>query len=125
MNLTMQEIVAIIILIAAIVMYTGVCILRFCHITHAAQQGNVKQWLLYAVTEAERELGAGTGRIKLRYVYDMFVVRFPKLSKWITFDQISEWVDDALKELNHLIENNQAVNTYVTRPSCTEKEETA
>ena len=125
MNLTMQEIVAIIVLIAAIVMYAGVCILRFCHITHAAQQGNVKQWLLYAVTEAERELGAGTGRIKLRYVYDLFVVRFPKLSKWITFDQISEWVDDALKELNHLLENNQAVNEYVTGQICIKEEETA
>lgn len=40
------------------------------------QLNKVREWLLYAVTKAEKELGGGTGQIKLRYVYDMFVARF-------------------------------------------------
>ena len=45
------------------------------------QLSKVREWLLYAVTKAEKELGGGTGQIKLRYVYDMFVARFTWLAR--------------------------------------------
>ena len=41
-------------------------------------KARVKEWLRYAVTIAEQELGSGTGQIKLRQVYDMFIERFPR-----------------------------------------------
>ena len=47
----------------------------------------VREWLLYAVTKAEKELGAGTGKLKLRYVYDMFVARFEWLSMMLSLPE--------------------------------------
>jgi len=59
----------------------------------SAQLQKVKEWLLYAVTEAEKELGGGTGQIKLRYVYDRFLARFPHLTTIIPFELFSKLVD--------------------------------
>ena len=72
----------------------------------------VKKWLVYAVTVAEKQLGSGTGQLKLRTVYDMFMTKFPKLSIFISFDTFSGWVDIALEEMNKLLEN-PAVKNYV------------
>lgn len=41
------------------------------------QIAQVKVWLLSAVILAEKEFGAGTGRIKLSAVYNEFVSKFP------------------------------------------------
>lgn len=73
----------------------------------------VKEWLLGAVTDAERELGSGTGQLKLRQVYDLFVVRFPWLAKVIPFRTFSDWVDDALEVMRDLLAKNDAVAAYV------------
>lgn len=70
----------------------------------------LKKWLLYAVTIAEKKFGGGgTGSIKLRYVYDLFLSKFPWLAKLITFERFSELVDVALKEMRELIETNAAI----------------
>lgn len=74
---------------------------------------NVKEWLLYAVTLAEKELGSGTGKLKLRQVYDMFTTRFPWLAKVITFEKFSEMVDEALVTMNDLLVTNEAIHEYV------------
>ena len=37
-------------------------------IGYLRMRGNVKEWLLWAVTQAEQYLGSGTGALKLRYV---------------------------------------------------------
>lgn len=68
---------------------------------------------MYAVTTAEKELGAGTGKIKLRYVYDMFVARFDWLAKVITFDMFSMMVDDALEQMKSMLETNEAAQKFV------------
>lgn len=73
----------------------------------------VKEWLLWAVTEAERELGAGTGRLKLRQVYDLFIQRFPAVSRYITFETFSGWVDEALEQMKKLLATNTAFKEYV------------
>lgn len=73
----------------------------------------VREWLLYAVTLAEKELGSGTGAIKLRYVYDMFTVKFPWLVRLISFELFSEMVDEALDEMSYLLSCNEAVEEYV------------
>ena len=44
----------------------GVFIGRFLKMPTAAQREKVKEWLLWAVTQAEAELGSGTGKLKLR-----------------------------------------------------------
>lgn len=77
------------------------------------QVGKVKEWLLLAVTQAEKELGSGTGQIKLRYVYDMFLAKFPFLVQVIPFAQFSELVDEALEKFRKMLDTNPAVQEYV------------
>lgn len=74
---------------------------------------NIKEWLKYAVTEAEKALGSGTGQLKLRMVYDMAVKQFPWVLSIVTFETFSLWVDDALKWMNNQIETNQAITEFV------------
>jgi len=77
------------------------------------QLKSVKEWMLWAVTKAEKELGSGTGKLKLRYVYDMFVAKFPWLGSVVSFEMVSMMVDDALEEMRAMLESNKAVNEYV------------
>ena len=39
---------------------------RYFNLPSEAQLAKVREWLLWAVTGAEKELGGGTGRLKLR-----------------------------------------------------------
>ncbi len=72
-----------------------------------------KKWLLFACLEAEKEFGSKTGAIKLRYVYELFIATFPLLAKFISFEEFSKMVDDALTEMKHLIDTNMAIFEYV------------
>lgn len=78
------------------------------------QIAKLQEWLLFAVAEAEKALGGGTGQLKLRYVYDMFLDKFPALSKVITFTAFSALVDRALVKFNNLLTFNKKVEEYVT-----------
>ena len=73
----------------------------------------VKQWLLWAVIQAEKDLGSGTGKLKLRQVYDLFVTKFPWVAKYVTFTNFSIWVDEALIEMRRLLESNVFISTFV------------
>lgn len=77
------------------------------------QRKNVKEWLLYAVMESEKALGAKMGQMKLRQVYDWFISAFPILSKFITFKAFSKLVDFALVKMKELIETNDTCRKYV------------
>ena len=77
------------------------------------QLKKVREWLLYAVTKAEKELGGGTGQIKLRYVYDMFVARFTWLAQVISFEMFSMMVDEALEKMKGMLESNKAMQELV------------
>lgn len=77
------------------------------------QISKVQEWLLWAVAQAEKALGSGTGQLKLRYVYDMFIGRFPTLSKILTFSAFSLMVDNALAKFNSLLTANKKVEEYV------------
>jgi len=74
---------------------------------------SVKEWLLYAVSMAEKDLGSGTGKLKLKYVYDSFVVTYPIISKIIPFVVFSEWVDEALDTMREIIETNMDIRAYL------------
>lgn len=103
-----------IILIFALFVVLAVCaVYRFAKQPTTEQLAKVREWLLWAVTEAERELGGGTGRLKLRQVYDLFIVRFPWLAKVVPFNLFSDLVDDALVEMRDLLAKNNAVQDYV------------
>lgn len=78
----------------------------------AEQVANIKEWLLYAVIEAEKQLGGGTGQVKLRQVYDMAIQRFKWLSV-IPFSTFSDWVDETLAEMKKMLAENKAVKNLV------------
>ena len=73
----------------------------------------VREWLLLAVIEAEKALGSGTGQVKLRYVYDLFISKFKYLSLIISFSQFSLLVDQALDTMRDMITNNKQVEDYI------------
>lgn len=91
-----------------------VAVVRFFRLPREKQMENVRQWLLGAVTVAEKELGGGTGKLKLRQVYDAFLTKFPWLAPVVPFEQFSGLVDDALKEMRKLLADNKAVQQLVT-----------
>lgn len=74
-----------------------------------------REWLFWAVIQAEKELGSRTGQLKLRRVYEMFLIRFPKLAAFISFETFSKWVDIALEKMEHLIETNLRAEDFITK----------
>ena len=91
----------------------GVCIGRFLKMPTSEQRARVKEWLLWAVTQAEAELGSGTGKLKLRQTYDLFIQRFPALAMAVSFDTFALWVDEALEEMRKLLKENKTVRELV------------
>ena len=74
-----------------------------------------KNWLVWAVSEAEAVLGSGTGQLKLHYVYDLAVARFPIAAKLIPFAVFSKLVDAALDVMREMITNNISIAEAITK----------
>lgn len=72
-----------------------------------------REWLLFAVMEAEKELGSGTGQLKLRYVYDKARSKYPFITNFISFEMFSEYVDEALDKFKAMLKSNKYVQDYV------------
>lgn len=89
-------------------------IYKFAGLPTQEQVAKIKQWLLLAVTTAEKELGGGTGQLKLRYVYDMFVSKYPVAAKMVSFETFSEWVDEALENMRNMLKSNVAAKEFVS-----------
>lgn len=92
----------------------GIAAYRYFNLPSEEQLEKVRQWLLKAVTEAEKELGGGTGQLKLRTVYDAFLTKFPWLAPVISFSRFSQLVDEALEEMRKMLAQNRAVQAYVS-----------
>ncbi|MFO1442774.1 hypothetical protein KDN24_06045 [Bacillus sp. Bva_UNVM-123] len=90
-------------------------IYRYIKLPNSKQIEKVKAWLLLAVVNAEKELGEKTGRLKLRYVYDLFITRFKWISIIISFEMFSTLVDEALEEMRAMLAANKAVSQYVEK----------
>ena len=74
----------------------------------------VKEWLLFAVIQAEKEIGGeGVGQIKLHYVWDLFIKTFPALAPLVSFEMFSQLVDEALEQMKHLLETNSNILLYI------------
>ena len=111
-----------IILGALIIIATAIyTFIRFNKKSVQGQIDQVKEWLLYAVMAAEKELGSGTGAIKLRYVYDMFITKFPLMVALIPFSTFSEFVDEALDEFKKLLTTSPELRLYLNQQEATEE----
>ena len=86
---------------------------KFVGLPTEQQIESLKEWLKWAVTEAEKELGSGTGQLKLRRVYDLALAKFPWIARLVPFEEFSMWVDEALIWLNKQLESNKAITSMV------------
>lgn len=93
----------------AIVSVISIKIYKWFKQPNQMQIKQVQEWLLYAVAKAEENLGSGTGELKLRYVYDMFVTKFPAIAIFIDFDDFCIMVENALYKFEELIKNNENI----------------
>ena len=99
--------------IIAVLIVAGFAVYKFAGLPTKSQVAKIKEWLLFAVTKAEQELGEKTGQLKLRTVYDLFVSKFPTTAKLVSFETFSRWVDEALIEMKKMLENNKQIETIV------------
>lgn len=97
----------------ALVVVVILAVRAFVKLPTSAQKEKVRKCLLAWVIQAEKELGGGTGRVKLSTVYGTFVTAFPILKNFISFETFSEWVDDALDEMRKLLEQNENLKQVV------------
>ena len=109
----MVENISVAIGIMALVAVVGIGIYGFFKLGKEKQLKMIQEWLLLAVVEAEKHLGGGTGKIKLRYVYDIFIDKFKFMALVITFEQFSLMVDDALVIMRNMLSDNEKLKIYV------------
>ena len=96
-------------------------------IVFAIFKGNksVVMKMLYAlVTEAEKEMGGGTGSLKLASVIEAIYPKLPAVIKmFVTDAMLKKWVEDALVLAKEAWEKNANIARYiasVTDPTQTE-----
>ena len=74
----------------------------------ALRHQSFKAWLLWGVSQAEEYFGSGTGQLKLHYVYNLAVEKYPMFAKIIPFTVFTWLVDKALAQMRRwIIENEQ------------------
>lgn len=103
----------ILVALAVVLVVLLINVTTFAALPTEKQLAKVREWLLWAVIQAEAELGGGTGKLKLRSVYDLFLQRFPQLAFLISFERFSKLVDEALEEMREMLEKNEAVKALV------------
>ena len=91
--------------------WTGVLVIAVAAFLAASYKlfgiDRVKNWLLWAVTEAEAIYGSGTGKIKLAYVYNIFISKFPVLQVIIPYSLFARLVDIALEKMRDMLKNDK------------------
>lgn len=97
------------ILFIGVVATAAIKVYKFINTPSGEQLKKVQQWLIWAVAKAEEVLGSGTGQLKLRYVYDMFITKFPVIAKFVTYDEFKAMTEKALEEFKEMLENNKQI----------------
>ena len=104
---------SLLVVLLAFIVCGVVAVRKFLKLPTEEQIKSVKEWLLICVSVVEREMGSGTGRLKLRAAYQKFCETFPWVAKAISFERFSIWVDEALIEMRKLLESNEAVKGFI------------
>lgn len=102
--------------IIIVVAFVGISIFKFLGFskkTWEEKVNTVKEWAVYACALAEAELGAGTGALKLRRTYDMFVTRFPSLANKFSFSTYQDIAEDALLTFKDMLKTNNNVQQLI------------
>ena len=89
-------------------------------VVFAVFKGNksVVMKMLYAlVTEAEKNLGGGTGSLKLATVIETIYPKLPTIIKaFVTDAMLEKWVEEALAAANTAWEKNAKIAEYIEKP---------
>lgn len=104
---------SLLVIILAFIVVATVHFRKLAGLPSDQQVAKIKEWLLLAVVMAEKEMGAGTGAIKLRYVYSLFVDKFPSVAPVVPFELFSKWVDEVLAQMKNMLETNKDIEQYV------------
>lgn len=72
----------------------------------------IKEWLIWACAQAELSLGGGTGMLKLREVYDMFITQYPIVSKFVPFSIFQKWTEESLVIFKNWVANNMTQTLF-------------
>lgn len=86
---------------------------KFSQLPSEQQMAKIREWLLYCVMIVEKEYSSGTGQLKLRAAYSMFVDKFPSLVAVISFELFSQLVDEALVRMREILETNKDIEQYI------------
>ena len=73
---------------------------------------NLVEWLVDKVGDAEAYFGSETGQLKLRSVYNVFVLNRPILALFISFDKFSNYVDAALEKFEEMLSDNGKIKEW-------------
>ena len=104
---------SIIIAVIAILVVAGVAVYKFLQLPISVQIKKVKKCLLAWVISAEADLGGGTCKVKLSVVYGYFVIAFPILKNFVSFETFSRWVDEALDTMREMLKENPNLKQVV------------
>lgn len=102
-----------IVVLAAIIVSIVKIVKKFSELPSQDQVEKIKACLLNWVIMAEKELGNGTGRVKLSMVYSKFVEAFPFLSMVVPFELFNTWVDEALEIMANMLQSNSNISSYI------------
>lgn len=101
-------------ILAGVIVYIAIFFtVKFLKEPNETKIKNFKEWLKYAVIQAETVLGSGTGQLKLRMVYNMAVEKFPFIVNFVTFEEFSIWVDEALDWMERQLKTNVNISNLV------------
>lgn len=103
-------------LIGLAVIIVGIKLLyNFIKNPSAQQLESIKQWAIYACAMAEATLGSGTGQLKMRATYDMFLEKFPVLAKIVSFEKYQQIAENALMEFKKMLKENPNVQELIVK----------
>lgn len=102
-----------IVLFVAIAALFGGFISNFLQKSTEEKLQSVKEWAIYACAIAQAHLGSGTGQLKMRETYDMFIIRFPDLAKIISYETYKFTAELALAEFKKMLETNPNVKDLI------------
>lgn len=102
-------------LLVALLVCLGAVVYNFIMLPPSGKKEALKEWLKWAVTVAEKEYGGKTGQLKLRYVWELALKQFPWLVRFVTFDEFSLYVDEALEWLKGQLESNEAMKALCSK----------
>lgn len=100
---------------AAMLVMAIIFIIDFIQKSPKEKLESIKQWAIYACALAEAHLGSGTGQLKMRETYDMFLQRFPSLATYISYETYKETAEMALVEFKQMLSSNPNIQEMIIK----------